>query len=150
MTAPLLHDPVAKLREDIAFLLGYTLGADPFISQKARSPLLIGFRWGTGYAILFCGLPWIVFHHTEELFWLSLWGSCYFSFAAALASSTSAAVSKVIEKQILPGLSERAIVAIDTDLVSRFGKRRVSIVTLLVVAIAATATAEVLHLDRKS
>ncbi len=155
MSSRLPQNPAAKLRTDIAFLLGNTLGADPLKSRKSRSPIIVGFSWGIGYALLFCGLPWIgfrptfVFRQTEELFWLSIWGSCYFACASALAVSTSSAISGVIERNILPALSERATIAIDNDVVSRFSDKRVSMVSLLVAAVAAAVSAEELYRDLK-
>jgi len=71
------------------------------------------------YAIVFCGLPWIIFRDTGPLFWLSVWGSCYFAFAAGIARATSSSISKIIENSILPELSERATTAIDEDLANR-------------------------------
>jgi len=81
------------------------------------------------------------------LFWLSVWGTCYFAFAAAIARATSSSILKVIENSILPELSERATTAIDEDLANRFDRRRVSIVALLVALVATGVSAIVLHYD---
>jgi hypothetical protein len=51
MSSELQQEPIAKLRADIAFLLGDTLGADPFRSERPRSPILIGFA---GLSLLQC------------------------------------------------------------------------------------------------
>jgi hypothetical protein len=113
MNPPTRQDPIAKLRESIQSLLGHTLGALPYRSGQSRPPTVVGLGWGIAYAILFCGLPFIVFGYARPLFWLSLWGSCYFACAATLAGFTSSAIAKVIDDKILSGLSERAVIAID-------------------------------------
>src|ERR1700682_1560860 len=114
---------VGKLANRIRLLLSGTLGAFPFDLDRrwsTRSPFLGAMFTAIAYAILFCGLPWIIFRDTGPLFWLSVWGSCYFAFAAGIARATSSSVLKIIENSILPELSEQAAAAIDEDLARRF------------------------------
>src|SRR5882762_8915779 len=150
MSSPSQPGSGGKLGDRIRLLLSGTLGAFPFdFGQRwsTRSPLLGAVFTAVSYAIIFCGLPWIIFRDHGPLFWLSVWGTCYFAFAAAIARATSSSILKVIENSILPELSERATTAIDEDLANRFDRRRVSIVALLVALVATGVSAIVLHYD---
>lgn len=147
------RDSVDELRKKIFFLLSGSLGAFPAEYNrhwKPRPPIFVGFYTGVTYAILFCGLPWIRYKDSGPLFWLSVWGSCYLAFAAAIAGSTSSSIFEAIENSILPELSERAVAAIDEDLARRFGTRRVSLVSLLAAIVAVALSALALYSDLKS
>jgi hypothetical protein len=130
--------------------LAGTLGASPFAFRQlsnARSTLSGALFTAVSYAIVFCGLPWILFKDSGPLFWLSVWASCYFAFAAAIARATSWSIFKVIENSILPDLSDTATAVIDEDLARRFDSTRVSIVALRVALIATAVSAIVLYCD---
>jgi hypothetical protein len=150
VTSELQQDPIAAVKIRIATLLAGNLGAYPHIPTEPGSPTRIGLSWGAGFAVVFAGLPWIVFRDTGPLFWLSIWGSCYFACAAALAVSTSSAISRVIGKDILPELSDAAAIAIRADLNKRFNEKRISIVSIFVASVAAATTAYMLRLDLSS
>src|SRR5258706_14560448 len=135
MSSPSQQESVGKLADTIRLLLSGMLGAFPVdVSQRwsTRSPFLGAIVTALAYAIVFCGLPWIIFRDTGPLFWLSVWGSCYFAFAAGIARGTSSSVLRIIENSILPELSETAAAAIDEDLARRFDTTRVSAVARLV------------------
>ena len=137
--------PQAKLEQHIDALLSGSLGSFPKVGNS-NSPVIsvaglqpfTGLLAGLLYAALFCGLPWLFGKPSMELFWLSIWGACYFAFAATIARSTSASVLELIRTNILPGLSDEAAIAIDQDLTRRF---RNGPITLLSVAIAVCAAA---------
>jgi hypothetical protein len=92
------------------------------------SPAVSGAVSGLIYAAVFAGLPRLVHGSSEDLFWLSGWGGCYFGFAVAMARSASSEVFHIIQNRVLPLLSPEAVVAIDGDLENRFGRSRIQIV----------------------
>jgi hypothetical protein len=126
--------------------LGATLGASRLprltLPLRTSSPIIYGLCAGLLYAVVFCGVPWLVPKPNCTLFWLSAWGSVYFAFAVAMAMTTSSSILKVIESNVLPALSERAASAIDEDLTGRFKAMRVSVVSYSC-ALIATATSVV-------
>src|SRR5258706_5463541 len=150
MSSPSQQQSVGKLADRIRLLLSGTLGAFPVdVSQRwsTRSPFLGTLFTALAYAILFCALPWIIFRDTGPLFWLSVWGSCYFAFAAGIARATFSSVLKIIENSILPELSETAAAAIDEDLARRFSTTKVFVGAVLVAMVATGVSAIVLHYD---
>jgi hypothetical protein len=150
MSSPSQQESVGNLADRIRLLLSGTLGAFPFdFGQRwrTRSPLFGAVFTAISYAIVFCGLPWIIFRDHGPLFWSSVWASCYFVFASAIARATSASVLKVIEKNILPELSDTATAAIDVDLTRRFDTTKVSVVAILIALVAACVSGIVLHYD---
>src|SRR5258708_5796892 len=143
MSSPSQQEFAGTLGDRIRLLLSGTLGASPFAFRQpsnARSTLFGSLLNGVSYAIVFCGLPWIIFKDSGPLFWLSVWASCYFAFAAAIARVTSSSILKVIENSILPDLSETTTAAIDEDLAHRFDRTKISVVALLVALFAAAVS----------
>jgi hypothetical protein len=149
MSSPSQQASAGTLGDRIRLLLSGTLGASPFNFRhsSARSLIYRALFDAVSYAIVFCGLPWILFRDSGPLFWLSVWASCYFAFAAAIARVTSSSILKVIENSILPDLSETDLAAVDEDLARRFDIRKVSIVAVVVALVATAVSAVVLHYD---
>ena len=147
MSSPSQQEFAGTLGDRIRLLLSGTLGASPRQHSSAWSPLSGALLDGVSYAIVFCGLPWLLFRDSGPLFWLSVWASCYFAFAAVFARVISSSILKVIEDRILPDLSETATAAIDEDLIRRFDPTKISLVALLVALAAAAVSGVVLHYD---
>lgn len=140
------------LRDRIRSLLSDTLGAFPAELDRywgRRPPILVGIYIGLAYAVLFCGLPSLIYGQIGSLFWLSVWATCYFAFAALIARSTSSSISTIIETSILPQLSDKAVSEIDEDLARRFSTRRVSVVSFLAAIVAVGLSAIALYYDEK-
>ncbi len=123
--------------------MGSMLGALPNIIhdrrlwyRRTQSPLINGLLLGGTYAFVFAVAPWLLSkfrlsigayawgNHTLNL--LSVWGAAYFLFAATAASLASAALSDVIQNEILPGLSPAATVLVDQKLAQRFQTKRIA------------------------
>jgi hypothetical protein len=114
---------------------------------RTSSPIIYGICAGLLYAVLFCGVPWLVHKPNWNLFFVSAWGSVYFAFAVAMAMITSSSVLKIIKSTVLPALSERAASAIDKDLTGRFGAIRVSVVSYGCALIATAASVVAIRRD---
>src|SRR5262245_49056291 len=129
-----MDGPNERLLRRISLLLRDSLGAVPWPSSAALkgeklpslyrataswSPAVSEGVSGLIYAAVFDGLPRLVHGSSEELFWLSVWGSCYFALAVAMARSASAEVLQIIHNRVLPLLSPEAVRAIDRDLKDR-------------------------------
>jgi hypothetical protein len=119
-----MEDPNDRLLGRISLLLRDSLGAVPWsgslVSKDGKlpalyrataswSPAVSGGVSGLIYAAFFAGLPWLVHGSSEDLFWLSVWGSCYFALAVAMARSASAEVFQIIQNRVLPLLSSEAV-----------------------------------------
>jgi hypothetical protein len=102
---------------------------------------------GLIYATVFAGLPWLLRGSSEELFWLSIWGSGYFALAVTMARSTSAEVLQIIRSRVLPLLSPEAAAAIDDDLKDRFNSIRIQIVSFGSAVVAALISAIAIRMD---
>ncbi len=145
MPAPPDNSVQAKLGQHIDALLLSALGSFPKV-VSGNLPVIpvaglqpfTGVLMGLLYAALFCGVPRLFGEPSMELFRLSIWGGCYFAFAATIARWTSASVLELIRTNILFRLSDEAAIAIDQDLTRRF---RDGPITLLSVAIAVCAGA---------
>jgi hypothetical protein len=140
-----MEDPNDRLLRRISLLLRDSLGAVPWsgslVSKGGKlpslyrataswSPAVSGGVSGLIYAVLFAGLPWLVPGSSQDLFWLSVWGSCYFALAVATARSASGEVFQIIQNRVLPLLSPEAVAVIDRDLEDRFGSIRIQVVSL--------------------
>jgi hypothetical protein len=111
------------------------------------SPAGSGIVDGLIYAALFAGLPRHVHGSSDDLFWLSVWGGCYFALAVAMARSASAEVFHIIKNRVLPLLAPEAVAAINRDLDDRFGNIRLQVVSLGSALVAALVSAIAIRQD---
>jgi hypothetical protein len=120
------------LRARVESILSGVLGALPrgsYLTYRARVGIMSGPVSGVVYALLFAGIPWWFIPGTPRaILEVALWGAVYYGFAAVTARLTSASVLRIIECNILPGLSEIAAKAINDDLAHRYRPFRLNTV----------------------
>jgi hypothetical protein len=108
--------------------ISFTFGSKWFASffNNAWSP---GLRMSTIYVFLFIGLPWFLslispFEPNLSLVWLQVYGSLWSGWATTSTRLTSSVISKIIDKNIVPKLSDETAVKMNEELASGFDKSR--------------------------
>ena len=133
-------DSIGSLKDRIGNLLVDSLGGIPAIGPvrllgRIDSPVLRGLVLGLTYNVIFVAAPWHLFH-TPTLKWLSIWGGCYFIYAAVAAETASSSISTIINSGILPYISVADASAIMDELRISFSQKRIRILSTSVAALA--------------
>jgi hypothetical protein len=145
----------ADLARRVSGLLNGCLGAWPFPPTAGQPPKkklipdwLKGLCAGLAYALLFCALPFVFVERPElHLLWLSIYGSLYAAWATIIARLTSAKILEIINRRVIPELSQETADRIDRDLAVGYKESRLSGVSWTVAILGAAAAGFAISLD---
>jgi hypothetical protein len=159
--------PHERLKRRIADILDGSLGLDVFPASwsaawRSREPIiahnrpyLAGIRVGLFYALLFCATPWLAYlgfrssfsQPSWPLFFLQIYGSFWSAWATATTRMASSSISRTIENDIIPELSDGTAEAITRDLTHRFERRRLLCVSWCIAFVGAACAGYLVNQD---
>jgi hypothetical protein len=156
-----------RLKQRIAELLDGSLGLNVFPKSfvpagrsgqsifLGKNPYLAGLRMSLLYAFFFCVMPWPLHYGwpscfsepSTSLFFLQIYGGLWSGWATTSTRIASAAISKTIERNIIPELSAGVAEAIEQELASRFNIRRLLCVSWAIAILSAASAGLLVYHD---